>query len=199
MPIWWHTAPRKWVSHGDDGNAPKNESMAAFSHPDDDLAQKSRRQKVTKAPPNAKRVTRKTASDRDMRLPSEVEDEFWITASSDGYTADQHEPEIESGKWLVFGQRPFVNETWSKIRDAVYDGTLSFAAKVATAKPNPNGNGRAHVICVYTHDGGRHASLVRERLRTLGFDRKLSWKADEQTFAGEYANRGFTRISKRYE
>ena len=189
----------KLFFHADNGNAPENESMAAFSQPDDEPTKKSRRRKVTKATSNAKRVTRKTASVRDMRHPSEVEDAFWITASSDGYTADSHEPAIESGKWLVFVQRPFVNETWSTIRDAVYDGTLSFAAKVATAKPNPNGNGRAHVICVYTHDGGRHASLVRERLRTLGFDRKLSWKADEQTFGGEYANRGFIRISKRYE
>ncbi len=54
------------------------------------------------------------------------------------------------------------------------------------------------VICVYTYDYADEADVrrVREELRALGFIDKLSYKADEDTLAGKYAQLGDRNISK---
>lgn len=91
---------------------------------------------------------------------------------------------------------------WDKIKRATEDGKLGSSAKVSTARPNPNAKDpNAKVICVYTYDwtDEKDAKRVREELRRLGISSKIPYKADNDTFAGKYANRGSTRISKYYE
>lgn len=103
---------------------------------------------------------------------------------------------------MVFVPASQVDEVWDKIKRATEDGKLGSSAKVSTARPNPNAKDpNAKVICVYTYDwtDEKDAKRVREELRRLGISSKIPYKADNDTFAGKYANRGSTRISKYYE
>jgi hypothetical protein len=132
--------------------------------------------------------------------PSQVTDEYWLYAErkKDDYPAATS----NSGKWLIFVPISQIDEVWIRIKYATEDGRLGDGAKVATAKPNPNGTDPAtKVICVYTYDwtDGADVRHVREELRTLGIVSKIPYKADDDTLAGRYARRGHKRISKYYE
>lgn len=94
------------------------------------------------------------------------------------------------------------DETWQKIKQATEEGKLGGSAKVATMKPNANGsNPNVKVICVYTYDWTDEKDIKRVRavLRELGIDRKIAYKADDDTFKGRYVVKGDTKISKYYE
>ncbi len=134
-----------------------------------------------------------------MRQPSKVTKDSWIWASYESYIVEESEGAPETGKWLLFIAPADIDRVWASIRDAVYAGTLTWSAKSATAKPNPNASSDKFVICVYTKDAGKHATLVPERLRKLGFVHWIPWKSDFATRSGIYENRGFRKISKRYE
>jgi hypothetical protein len=129
--------------------------------------------------------------------PSEVTEAFWLYArrKTGTYPADTE----NCGKWLVFVPLSQIDEVWAKIRLATEEGRLGSSSKVATARPNPNAtNPDTKVICVYTYDWTDEEDVrrVRHELRTLGITSKIPYKADEDTYAGRYANRGHKNLSK---
>ena len=133
----------------------------------------------------------------NLERPSQVTDRFWLYARRQ--KGEYPESTERSGKWLLFIPNEQVDEVWKSIKQAVEEGQLGGAAKVATAKPNslakdPN----LKVICVYTYDWTDEQDVrrVRQELRRLGFIQKLSYKADEDTLAGRYEHTGHGRISK---
>ena len=158
---------------------------------------------------NMTRHTRKNSKQRprkrraavtDTLKPSEVIDSYWVEAERrQGVYPDHSE---NGGKWLVFVPLSQVDDVWEKIRCATEEGRLGGSAKISTAKPNPNARDpKTKVICVYTYDwtDEKDVKRVREELRRLGVLSKIPYKADQETYSGQYANRGNTRISKYYE
>jgi Domain of unknown function (DUF1917) len=132
--------------------------------------------------------------------PSQVSDETWLYAYS--FEGSYPEATSNAGKWLVFISIDEVDSVWAKIQQAIIQGELGDSAKVATAKlsslaTNPD----TKVICVYTYDWTDvdDVSRIRRKLRDLGITKKIPYKADADTNAGKYANRGHQRISKYYE
>lgn len=132
--------------------------------------------------------------------PSEHTKVFWLFASAPKNT-DKQDTE-HSGKWLLFIRRVFIDQAWAVIKKATKEGRLTKAAKVSTALENPNAKDNIdHVICVYTYDCTDEADVknVREKLRELGFTKKMPYKSDQATFSGRYSNKGDTNISMYYE
>jgi len=88
------------------------------------------------------------------------------------------------GKWLIFVERPKVDEAWEKISQAVIGGTLGIAAKVSTLAQGRH----THVICVYTYNYLDRSDVrrVRDRLKELGFVDRLYYKPDFYTRSGIY-------------
>jgi Basophilic leukemia-expressed protein Bles03 len=132
--------------------------------------------------------------------PSKVTDEFWLVAERAVGEYPEH-TEL-GGKWLIFVPVQQVDAVWTKVKEATQQGMLGGSAKAATARPNPNAtNPDVKVICVYTYDctDENDVRRVREKLRELGIVAKIPYKADKETLAGNYANRGHKRISKYYE
>jgi len=132
--------------------------------------------------------------------PSQVTDVYWLHAERKA--GDYPACVKNTGKWLIFVGSAHVDEIWGRIKRATEDGKLGPAAKVSTAKPNPNArNLENKVICVYTYDWTDEEDVkrVRQELRDLGVTRKIPYKADQDTLSGKYAIRGDKRISKYYE
>ncbi len=132
--------------------------------------------------------------------PSQVIDVYWLVAerSIGEYPAYTE----RSGKWLVFVPVEQIDDVWAKIKAATEAGLLGQSSKVATAMPNPNAtNPNTKVICVYTYDWTDEVDVrrVRGQLRSVGIVAKIPYKSDDDTLAGNYANRGNKRISKYYE
>ena len=129
--------------------------------------------------------------------PSQVQDRYWIQALRRIKGAVS--PPESSGKWLVFVAPESVDAMWAKIRLATAKGSLGYASKVATARPNPlGGKSRDHVNCVYTYDWNDRQDVVRIRqeLKGLGITWKIPYKSDADTLAGKYRVTGHTKISK---
>jgi hypothetical protein len=136
----------------------------------------------------------------DDRKPSQVTDAYWLFARRK--IGDYPTHSEKGGKWLVFVPVGQIDEVWAKIKDAPEKGLLGDSAKTGTAMPNPNAtNQNTKVICVYTYDWTDEGDVrrVREQLRELGITAKIPYKADSDTSAGKYYNRGHRRISKYYE
>jgi hypothetical protein len=147
-----------------------------------------------------KRKSHTSAQASAARLPSKVTDEYWLHAKP--ATGRGPLPTERSGKWLLFVPLLNIDAMWSRIKCATEQGTLGFASKVATAKPNPNAtNSWVRLICVYTYDWTDKADVmrVRDELRTLGVTSRIRYKADQDTREGKYASQGQTQISKYYE
>lgn len=146
---------------------------------------------------------RKTCTKRRIASnpkPSEVVDNYWLYAERK--TGDYPEAAENCRKWLVFVPEQRIDAVWAKIKLATEEGRLGDSAKVATARPNPNAaNPDTKVICVYTYDWTDEEDVrrIRQELRNLGIVSKIPYKADQDTYAGRYANRGSQRISKYYE
>ena len=132
--------------------------------------------------------------------PSEETNVYWLYAERE--ECDYPEQTSRSGKWLIFVNVESVDEVWEKVKNATEQGKLGFAAKVATAKPNPNAiDPKNRVICVYTYDwkDEKDVRRVREELRRLGIANRIPYKADADTLSGKYRAKGDQRISKYYE
>jgi hypothetical protein len=100
---------------------------------------------------------------------------------------------VRSGKWLIFVPFKQIDEKWAIIANETEAGRLGIAAKAATAKQNGLAKNKwVKVICVYTYDSANEADVmrVRERLKTLGFIKKLSYKTDQATADGRYRANG---------
>ena len=132
--------------------------------------------------------------------PVSLKDAYWIIARRK--TGDYPKSTAQSGKWLVFVDAANVDGIWSKIKRAVEHGLLGDQAKVSTAKPNPNARDpNRRVICVFTYDYDdiEDVRRIREQLRRLGVTERIAYKANEDTLAGKYRNKGHRRISKFFE
>lgn len=95
----------------------------------------------------------------------------------------------KSGKWLVFVPVRYIDHYWRVIKEAVEEGTLGPAAKVATARPNEHAvDPTRRPIVVYTTDWQDRDDLRRvlRELRTRGVGWRLAFKTDEDTNAGIY-------------
>jgi hypothetical protein len=129
--------------------------------------------------------------------PSQVTDVYWLYAA--GPRGRWPESAERVGKWLVFVSAEHVDAVWARIQQATEAGRLGIAAKVATARPNPNATSRdSRVICIYTYDCEDEADVMRVRgeLRRLGIARKIPYKTDADTLAGKYSARGDTQIAR---
>lgn len=132
--------------------------------------------------------------------PSQVKDDYWVDAANPN---SPHDWTDRSGKWLIFVPLKQLDEKWAIIARETESGQLGIAAKAATAKLNDlSKNQWVKVICVYTYDSADQEDVmrIRERLRVLGFSKKLSYKTDQATTEGRYRTSGdSTRISLYYE
>jgi hypothetical protein len=116
------------------------------------------------------------------------------------YYIIQDAPDVEkgqvddenAGKWLIFVDRDEVDARWRVIRDETIAGNLGISAKVSTAKPNPDSRDDRKVIFVYTRDWQDEADVMRarERLRELGYEERLGYKRNIETYKGEYSKKG---------
>jgi hypothetical protein len=116
------------------------------------------------------------------------------------YYIIQDAPDVETGelddenagKWLIFVDRDKVDAAWRIIRDETISGGLGISAKVSTAKPNPDSRDDRKVIFVYTRNWQDEADVmrVRERLRDLGYEERLGYKRNIETYKGEYSKKG---------
>jgi hypothetical protein len=123
--------------------------------------------------------------------PSRTTQMYWIVQDAPGLVADELSGDL-GGKWLIFVPADRADEAWKKIRDETTAGRLGTSAKVSTAKPNPESRDERTVIYIYTKDWRDEADVmrVRERLRELGFEERIGYKRNIETYQGEYSERG---------
>jgi hypothetical protein len=135
----------------------------------------------------------------NLEYPSKVRDEYWVHAY---HSQPPHDWTERSGKWLIFVPFKKIDEIWQLILAETIAGRLGLQAKAATAKPNGLAKNKwVKVICVYTYDSAdlEDVRRVRDRLREIGFTKKLSYKTDQTTEAGVYAGDTKTPVSLYYE
>ena len=135
-----------------------------------------------------------------MTKPSEVTNSYWLYAHRKHGVYPKHSE--KGGKWLIFIPLQQIDTVWEKVKNAVEQGNLGYAAKVSTARKNPNAvDSETKVICVYTYDWTDESDVrrIREGLRKLGVISKIPYKADRETHLGLYTNRGHKRIAIYYE
>ena len=126
----------------------------------------------------------------------------WESLPPEGKSADlleslAKEYNVVVGKWMLFTSRDKAKDTWKRIAKDVTEGNLGSSAKISTLS---NDSKQQHVICVYTRDYTDQEDVlrVRMRLRTLGFTRKLHYKADAYTYCNIYANNPWHIAPSRY-
>ena len=124
-------------------------------------------------------------------VPSQTTQMYWIVQDAPGSAPEAIEDE-NAGKWLIFQEPGLIDSAWKKIRDATVALDLGISAKVSTSKPNPESRDNRKVIYVYTKDWADETDVmrVREKLRTLGFNERIGYKRNIETFAGQYAKKG---------
>jgi hypothetical protein len=130
-------------------------------------------------------------------LPSKVTTDYFLHAHVPAGTLGSFDT---VGKWQVYVQREHVDEAWTTVAAMVAAGQLGPAAKVSTAKENPNSSSSpdVHVVIVYAADW-RDVADLRRILRALrGAGLAQGWvhfKRDRETYAGAYVNRGRRGVS----
>ncbi|RAH43688.1 DUF1917 domain-containing protein, partial [Aspergillus brunneoviolaceus CBS 621.78] len=82
------------------------------------------------------------------RRRQELESELFVLARQTG---------VVSGKWMLFITADRVDEYWTVVAEATVRGELGFGAKVAT----DDGQGRARLIAIYTHDHEDREDVAR--------------------------------------
>jgi hypothetical protein len=124
-------------------------------------------------------------------VPSQTTQMYWIVQDAPGSAPEAIEDE-NAGKWLIFQEPGLIDSAWKKIREATVALDLGISAKVSTSKPNPESRDNRKVIYVYTKDWADETDVmrVREKLRTLGFNERIGYKRNIETFAGQYAKKG---------
>lgn len=131
--------------------------------------------------------------------PSQVRNQYkyWIHAENPGAVWGK-----SPGKWLLFISKSRLDAAWFMIERETKIGQLGVAAKASTSKPNSLASSpSAGLICIYTYDSGDLDDVrrVRQRLRELGFKRKIPYKTDAETSAGRYAAHGDKNVSMLFE
>ena len=134
----------------------------------------------------------KLAKESREILPSKAKVVWWLYAESN---KKYKTPTKNSGKWLCFIDKQYIDDAWRQIKDATERGLLGGKSKVSTLRGL---RGEEHVICIYTYDWKDEADVmrVREALRDLGFEKPIPYKTDADTLSGKYSNKGYKNISK---
>lgn len=124
-------------------------------------------------------------------IPSKTTQMYWIVQDAPGSAPEATEDE-HAGKWLIFQEPDVADDAWKRVRDATVAGELGISSKVSTAKPNPDSRDNRRVIYVYTKDWADEPDVmrVREKLKSIGFEDRIGYKRNLETFAGEYAKKG---------
>lgn len=93
-----------------------------------------------------------------------------------------------SGKWLIFIQREYADELWNKIEKLADEGKI-WSAKVSTLV-HPWASRRMHVVCIYTENylDEQDVMRVRENLKEIGVESRLTYKPDIYTVLGIYSD-----------
>jgi hypothetical protein len=142
-----------------------------------------------------------------LHQPSTETEEYWLGVwrpGAEDHCEDDDELVVENiedllkttlGKWLVYVERPNVDEVWAKVARLVEACELGPSAKVSTARPNSNSDGPPdrHLICVYAEDWRDTADLARilAALRRAGLAQGAThFKRDRETWIGAYNVRG---------
>ena len=126
--------------------------------------------------------------------PSKAKTEYWIYAES---TKKYKKPTKWSGKWCSFHPPDQMDAAWEQVKDATERGLLGGKAKVSTLK---GFRGKEYVIIIYTYNWKDESDVmnIRQTLRDLGFTKPMSYKADSDTLAGRYHEKG-KKLAKYYE
>lgn len=114
------------------------------------------------------------------RQPSKVLDEPWLSIDNGQSRTDR------VGKWMVFCRMgDDLDKTWLWVMAGVMAGKLGPSAKVATAA---DARGWGSPIMVYTRDADDLVDVERVlgTLRDLRIRRRLTYKEDRATYAGQY-------------
>jgi hypothetical protein len=116
-----------------------------------------------------------------LKPPSRELDEGWLYAQAPNARIPENEDGV--GKWMMFVAERFIDDTWKNVSAAIKAGQLSDYAKVSTYA---NSQGGPHVLCVYVlkSDDREEVMAVRERLRVLGFRRRIPYKRNTMTRVG---------------
>lgn len=134
-----------------------------------------------------------------IQQPSKMRADYWVYAENPSPLRDWTN---RSGKWLIFTSFKKLDQVWQLIYEETVAGRLGLSSKAATSRPNGLAkNPFIKVICVYTYDSSDIDDVmrVRNRLREIGFYKKLSYKTDQATDEGVYAGTSEKPISLYYE
>jgi hypothetical protein len=90
---------------------------------------------------------------------------------------------LTDGKWMLFPSAHMVDDIWRRVAKATLDGTLGYAAKVAT----DNGSDRQRLICVYTEDFADEKDVQRvldkmQELNLIKGEQGIYYKCDAYTY-----------------
>jgi len=132
-------------------------------------------------------------------LPSKTRRDYWVHAENPSPPQDWTD---HSGKWLIFTSFKKLDQIWQLIYEETVAGRLGLESKASTSKSNGLAkNPFIKVICVYTYDSSDIADVmrIRNRLREIGFKKKLSYKTDQATDEGVYAGSSEKPVSLYYE
>lgn len=125
--------------------------------------------------------------DRRKRIPSQINDRYWLLHYDESYVFKKPSGDRQSGKWLVFDTPEKIDMLWKTIIVGLDNGVLGPAAKVSTSKTKRGfENQENRVICVYTEDYNdvKDVWRVESQLRNLGVASKITYKLDVD--AGKY-------------
>ena len=123
--------------------------------------------------------------------PTKITDRYWVLAMRMFGQYPRHTS--RSGKWMIFLPWDQLDDAWTNIKTTTVQGYLGLAAKVSTAKPNPNAkDSKKGVIIVYTYDYSDKEDVmhIRKVLSEIGFRQQLIYKADSATKAKKYSKAG---------
>lgn len=101
---------------------------------------------------------------------------------------------------MLFVPEAEMDEWWAKVLVALNTGKLGAHAKIATMRQNPLARGsKTKLICVYTYDSDDidDVNRVLRGIRELGEFRRIYYKEDAETVAGNYSGSG--KVVTKYE
>ena len=167
------SGPWIWVANPISGIRPLPHDIAGFKTEGNDLLEEYTNRKARLAENNpgkaAGTITKMLKADRE-----------WLEKSIHNLARKK---DVQGGKWMLFPYSNTVDEAWRKVVKGTVEGTLGFAAKVATDDiSNPQ-----RVICVYTKDCEDIDDVKRvlRKMQELGLikaEQGIYYKCDAYTY-----------------
>lgn len=127
------------------------------------------------------------------QLPSQAFDDYWVRAERPASAGPYPEPSPRNGKWMLFVAAEEMDAWWVKVCDALTAGKLGAHAKIATMRENSHARGsKTKLICIYTYDSDDldDVNRILRGIRELGEHRRIYYKEDAETLAGNYSGSG---------